>query len=103
MADLVSYCLGGGIGFASIFFPLTFRAMKSRVAFRGGLRTAWKPFGFSVIFLAIVQFVQAVTKPPPAAITLSSFFAFLIMPILTCALVLFFTYRKPTPETQPTS
>jgi hypothetical protein len=101
MADLVSYCLGGGIGFAAIFFPLTFRAMKSHVTFRGGLRTAWKPFGFSVVLLAIVQFVQAATKPPQAAITMSSFLAFLIMPILTCALVLFFTYRQPPTEKQP--
>jgi hypothetical protein len=77
--------------------------MKSHVTFRGGLRTAWKPFGFSVILLAIVQFVQAATKPPSVAITMSSFVAFLVMPILTCALVLFFTYREPTIQTQRAS
>jgi len=101
MASLVSYCLGGGIGFAVIFFPLTYRAMKSHVAFRGGLVTAWKPFGYSVLFLAITQFLQATTKAPQAVITIGGLATFLILPILTCALVLFFTYRQTANQPQP--
>jgi hypothetical protein len=50
-----------------------------------------------------VQFIQAATKPPQVAVTMSSFVAFLVLPMLTCALVLFFTYRQPITHAQSAS
>ena len=101
MVNLVLYCLGAGLMAAAIFFPLTYLAMRSMFAFQGGLGKAWKPFGYSVLLLAVAKFVELGTGASQDTMTAAGFVWFMVVPILICALVLHFTYRIKTVATPP--
>jgi len=97
VVDLFFYCLGGALFRAVIFFPLTFVAMQSQFRFRGRLGKAWRPFGYSVIALTAVEFVELGFKTPTADgdMTWMGMMSWFFVPILVCAVVLYFTYRDP--------
>jgi len=101
MVDAVFYCLGSGLGLATIFFPLSYLAMRSQVTFRGGLAKAWKPFGYSVLLLAVAKFVEIGTQAPQDVSTVPGVAWFLVVPFLICVPVLYFTYRDKTTATPP--
>jgi hypothetical protein len=101
MVDAVFYCLGSGLGLATIFFPLSYLAMRSQVTFRGGLAKAWKPFGYSVLLLAVAKFVEIGTQAPQDVSTVPGVAWFLVVPFLICVPVLYFTYRDETTATPP--
>jgi len=95
VVDLVFYCLGGALFRAVVFFPLTFVTMRSQFRFRGRLGQAWRPFGYSVIVLAFVEFgeIGIKTSIVDTDTTWVGLMSWLLIPILVCAAVLYFTYR----------
>jgi hypothetical protein len=98
IVSLFAYCLGGALFKAVIFFPLTFVAMRSQYRFRGSLSQAWGPFGYSIIILAVAQLCEISLKnsnPDDTNMTLMGLMSGLLIPILVCAIVLYFTYRDP--------
>lgn len=101
MVNLVFYCLGAGLMAAVMFFPLTYLAMRSTFTFQGGLGKAWKPFGYSVLLLAVAKFVELGTGASQDTMTAAGFVWFIVVPILICAPVLYFTYRVKTAATPP--
>jgi hypothetical protein len=104
--NLFSYCLGGALFSAAIFFPLTFVAMKSSYRLQGSLGRAWRPFGYSLMLLTLAQFVELATKSShDDVLGTMGLVWFLLVPISVCAAVLYFTYRDkgaPPPQ-EPTS
>jgi hypothetical protein len=101
MVDAVFYCLGNGLGMAVMFFPLSYLAMRSQVTFRGGLAKAWKPFGCSVLLLAVAKFVEIGTKSPQDVALVHGLVWVLAVPFLICVPVLYFTYRDKKTATPP--
>lgn len=94
MLDLLFFCLGGAFVAAVYALPLAYLALRSFVAFRGGLGQAWKPFGYSIAPLTIGKFIELATRASQDVSTLEGFVWFLVIPTAICAAVLFFTYRR---------
>jgi hypothetical protein len=101
MVEILGFCLGNGLMTAAMFFPLSYLAMRSLVPFRGGLGKAWKPFGYSVLLLAVAKFVELGTKVPQDVNTVPGFVWFLVVPFVICIPVLYLTYRDKTTATTP--
>jgi hypothetical protein len=95
--QLIAYCFGGALRRAVIFFPITYLAMKSSVRLQG-LAQAWKPFGYSVVLLAIEEFVEIALKTAPTMTTAIRFVDSLVIPIAICAGALYITGRDRTPS-----
>jgi hypothetical protein len=96
--NLLSYCLGGALFSAAVFFPLTFVAMKSGVRLRGTLGRAWWPFGYSLGLLTVAQWIELATKSPQEDVLgATSLIWFLLVPISVCAAVIYLTYRSKDP------
>lgn len=103
LAWSTSYSTASGEGYSprQSFFPLTYLAMRSQFRFRGGLGKAWRPFGYSLVLLTVAKFVEIGTKAPQDVETTTALLWFLV-PILICAVVLYFTYRDKNAAPSPT-
>lgn len=95
--DVVAHAIGSGLGTATIWFPITYFAVRSQIALRKGLGKAWRSYLTCVALLAILQMLglEPSTNTP---VGLASFF---VLPFTVCALVLYLTYREPTDSSRP--
>lgn len=88
---IVSHALGSGLATATIWFPISYFAMRSHFGLRKDLGRAWRPYFSCVILFAILQLLGF----RPSTDTPVGLAAFFVVPISICALVLYFTYRAP--------
>jgi hypothetical protein len=95
-AQIVAGAIGAGLGTATIFFPITYFAMRNQFALRKDLGKAWRPYLSCVGLFAIIQ----VLGLEPSVDTPTGLMTFFAIPIFVCALVLYFTYRAPSGSPQ---
>ena len=87
--DLISSGIGSGLGIATIWFPITFLAVRKQFSLRGGLGQAWRPYLSCVFVFALLNMLGV----RPSSDTVLGIMEVLVFPPLACAAILHFTYR----------
>ena len=96
--EIVANAFGVGLGSATIWFPVTYFAVRKQLQLRNNLGRAWRPYLLCVVLFAIFHLLGF----EPSILTTAGMITFFVMPLIVCAIVLNFTYRSELDLTRNT-
>lgn len=87
--EVIAGAIGAGLGTATIWLPITYFALRKTLQLRNDIGRAWRPYLSCIALFAIIHLLGLESSTA----TVSGSMVFILVPIIVCTVVLYFTYR----------